>query len=130
MKNPSDSALTAAYKEGGVNAVEDLYYPGEREAHKRRIASFPIPEGTGRTHHPEIEYVELFYRDSGGLFEDFGFVRSETKVYFDDIYVGSIKEVMHKRYSFSHYEAHSGLKFAHWGGETGITEWIKDRHWL
>ncbi len=123
---PTETEIGAALEGGGLDAVEELFYPGDRANYSRLEGSLPIPKGTGRDRHAKQELVTLFDRG-----DDHIGVRRVVDIFYDSTWVGCIKDVSSgTRFSFSHYETHDGERFAHWGGPTGADTWIMDRYWL
>lgn len=122
----TEAEIGTALRSGGLDAVEELFYPGDGANYSRLKDSLPIPQGTGRNRWPDEKTVILVDRGSAHIG-----IRRVVDIFYDDTWVGCVKDVSGgTHFSFSHYETHDGERFAHANGPTGAYTWIKDRYWL
>jgi hypothetical protein len=47
-RNISPDRIHEALQKGGLDAVDELFYPGDGARHGARVSSYPKPEDTGR----------------------------------------------------------------------------------
>lgn len=122
---PSTWQIAKALKDGGLDAVDELHYPGEHRRHRKRVDGYPKPEGTGRSQwEPKTRYVTEFERPE----YEIGII-SRTGVWKGDVRLGHIERVR-RGFCDNYYRAHDGQEFAHWGGPTGIETYLVERYWL
>jgi len=108
--------------------VEELYYPGDAAAARRRRSIYPKPEGTGR------ESGSLY---SGSLTLETIFrhpdhtvgLRAKTRHRINGVWIGDVTEVR-RGFCDIYYVTHDGQQFAHAGGPTGAETYLEERYWL
>ncbi len=123
LNEPSEHAIDAAMTAGGLDAVEELFYPCQKAAARRRSAAYPKPNGTGRKRGKVT--IKVAFRRPDSWVGD----RSCWHHYVDDVWVGSITEVRHGFCNIN-YRTHDGQTFAHSGGPTGAESYLEERYWL